>query len=168
MPIDGLKRNLESWIHPVSKVMSNVASVTLVVMMLLTVADVFLRKVFSHSILGTVEVTEFLLVIVIFFTLADTEILNGHVKVDLVMSRFSERSRAAVDMITQLICFVLCVIFTWSTLIYSETMRVSGEVSQDLWLPIYPFIYIVAAGCIIFAFSLLIKFLIALTKVVKS
>ena len=168
MSVNGLKRNLESWIHPVSKVMSNVASVTLVVMMLLTVADVFLRKVFSHSILGTVEVTEFLLVIVIFFTLADTEILNGHVKVDLVMSRFSERARAAVDMITQFICFVLCVIFTWSTLVYSEQMRLSGEVSQDLWLPIYPFVYIVAAGCIIFAFSLLIKFLIALTKVVKS
>ena len=168
MSVNGLKRNLESWIHPISKIMSNVASVTLVVMMLLTVTDVFLRKVFSHSILGTVEITEFLLVIVIFFTLADTEILNGHVKVDLVMSRFGARAQAAVDMITQLICFFLCVIFTWSTLIYSEQMRASGEVSQDLWLPVFPFIYIVAAGCIIFAFSLLIKFLMALTKVVKS
>jgi TRAP-type C4-dicarboxylate transport system permease small subunit len=168
MSVDGLKRNLESWIYPVSKIMSRIASVTLVLMMLLTVTDVFLRKVFSHSILGTVEVTEFLLVIVIFFTLADTEILNGHVKVDLVMSRFGVRAQAVVDMITQFICFLLCVIITWSTLIYSEQMRVSGEVSQDLWLPVYPFIYIVVAGCAIFSFSLLIKFLIALTKVVKS
>jgi hypothetical protein len=60
------------------------------------------------------------------------------------------------------------VIFAWSTLLYSEQMRLSGEVSQDLWLPVYPFIYIVVAGCSIFAFTLLIKFLIALTKVVKS
>jgi TRAP-type C4-dicarboxylate transport system permease small subunit len=166
--MDELKRRFEAWIHPVAKIMSRIASLTLIIMMLLTVTDVFLRKVFSHSILGTVEVTEFLLVIVVFFALADTEVLNGHVKVDLVMSRFGERAQGVADMITQLICFLLCVIIAGSTLIYSEQMRVSGEVSQDLWLPIYPFIYIVVAGCIIFAFTLLIKFIIALTKVVQS
>ncbi len=168
MFVEVLKRKLEVWIYPVTKIMSRIASVTLVIMMLLTVTDVFLRKVFSYSILGTVEVTEFLLVIVVFFALADTEVLNGHVKVDLVMSRFGERAQGMVDLITQFICFLLCVIFAWSTLIYSEQMRVSGEVSQDLWLPVYPFIYFVVAGCAIFALTLLIKFLIALTKVVKS
>ena len=168
MFVEVLKRKLEVWIYPVTKIMSRIASVTLVIMMLLTVTDVFLRKVFSYSILGTVEVTEFLLVIVVFFALADTEVLNGHVKVDLVMSRFGERAQGMVDLITQFICFLLCVIFALSTLIYSEQMRVSGEVSQDLWLPVYPFIYFVVAGCAIFALTLLIKFLIALTKVVKS
>jgi TRAP-type C4-dicarboxylate transport system permease small subunit len=148
--------------------MSRIASVTLVLMMLLTVTDVFLRKVFSQSILGTVEVTEFLLVLVIFFTLADTEVLNGHVKVDLVMSRAGKRVQGMVDMITQFICFLLCGLITWSTLVYSEQMRTSGEVSQDLWVPVYPFIYIVAMGCAVLALTVLIKFLMALMKVVKS
>jgi len=168
MSIDGVKRNLERWIYPVSKLMGRIASVILVLMMLLTVTDVFLRKVFSRSILGTVEVSEFLLLIVIFFTLADTEIFNGHVKVDLVMSRFGDRVQGIVDMVTQFICFLLCGLITWSTLVYSEQMRVSGEVSQDLWIPIYPFIYIVAMGCAILALTLLITFLKALMKVVKS
>jgi TRAP-type mannitol/chloroaromatic compound transport system permease small subunit len=167
MWIDGLKRNLERGIYPVSKLMSRIASVILVLMMLLTVTDVFLRKVFSRSILGTVEVSEFLLLIVVFFTLADTEVLNGHVKVDLVMSRFGGRVQAMVDMVTQLACFLLCGLIAWSTLVYSEQMRASGEVSQDLWLPIYPFVYIVALGCAILALTVLINFLKALLKVVK-
>ena len=168
MSLVGLKRNLERWVYPISKLMSRIASVTLVLMMLLTVTDVFLRKVFSQSILGTVEVTEFLLVLVIFFTLADTEVLNGHVKVDLVMSRAGKRVQRVVDMITQFVCFLLCGLITWSTLVYSEQMRTSGEVSQDLWIPVYPFIYIVAVGCAVLALTLLIKFLMALMKVVKS
>ena len=71
-------------------------------------------------------------------------------------------------MITQFICFLLCGLFTWSTLVYSEQIRASGEVSQDLWIPVYPFIYIVAMGCAVLALTLLIKFLMALLKVVES
>lgn len=148
--------------------MSRIASVFLFLMMLLTVADVFLRKVYSKSILGTVEVTEFMLLIVVFFALAHTEVLNGHVKVDLVMSRFGPRAQAFVDMITQLVCFVLGILITWSTLVYSEMMRAAGERSQDLWLYVFPFIYIVAAGCAVLALTLLIKTFLALTRLLKS
>jgi TRAP-type C4-dicarboxylate transport system permease small subunit len=136
-------------------------------MMLLTIADVFLRKTFSKSILGTVEVTEFMMVILVFFALAQTEVLNGHVKVDLVMSRFGEHTQALVDTITQLVCFLLLGLFTWSALVYSGKMRASAEVSQDLWLPIYPFVYVVVAGCALLSLTLLIKFLIALVKMIK-
>ena len=168
MSIEGFKRNLERWVYPISRLMSWIASAILVIMMLLTVTDVFLRKVFNQSVLGTVEVTEYLLVIVIFFTLADTEFLDGHVKVDLVMSRFGKHAQAIVDMVTQFVCFILSTLITWSTLVYSGKMRTSGEVSQDLWIPVYPFVYIVAVGSAILALTLLIKFLMALMKVVKS
>lgn len=168
MDIARINRWFEKWVHPVSRIMNWIASVVLFLMMILTITDVVLRKTLSKSILGTVEVTEFLLVIVIFFTLAHTEILNGHVKVDLVMSRFGERAQSLVDMITQFICFILCVLITWSTLIYAEVMRVSGEVSQDLWVPIYPFIYVVAMGCAVLALTLLMKFFLSVMRVVKS
>jgi TRAP-type C4-dicarboxylate transport system permease small subunit len=112
--------------------------------------------------------TEFLLVFVIFLALAITEIMNGHVKVDLVMNRFGERTQGIMDMITQLICFILAVVITWATLIYSEKMRLSQEVSQDLWLPVFPVIYVVALGCALLALTLLIKFIAASIKVVKS
>jgi TRAP-type C4-dicarboxylate transport system permease small subunit len=167
MKIGQLQQGFESWVYPVSRVMNRVASVTLFSMMFLTIADVFLRKVFSSSILGTVEVTEFLMLILVFFALSQTEVLNGHVKVDLVMGRFSERTQAIVDMITQVICFLLFGLFTSSALVYSEKMREAAEVSQDLWIPKYPFVYVVVVGCAILSLALLIKFLMALAKIVK-
>jgi hypothetical protein len=57
MNIEPIIKGLESWIYPVSRLMSRIASAFLFLMMLLTVTDVFLRKVYSKSILGTVEVT---------------------------------------------------------------------------------------------------------------
>jgi TRAP-type C4-dicarboxylate transport system permease small subunit len=167
MKIGQLQQGFESWVYPISKVVNRVASVALFCMMFLTIADVFLRKMFSSSILGTVEVTEFLLLIVVFFALAQTEVLNGHVKVDLVVGRFSERTQAAVDIITQLICFALLGLFTWSALVYSEKMRQAAEVSQDLWIPKYPFVYVVVVGCAILSLALLIKFFMALAKIFK-
>lgn len=168
MNLAQLTRLFQSLVYPVSKVMNRIASIILFFMMALTITDVFLRKVFSRSILGTVELTEFLMLILVFFTLAQTEILNGHVKVDLVMSRFSERIQSFVDMVTQFVCFLLFGLFTWSALVYSAKMRTVGEASQDLWLPLYPFIFIVALGCAILGLILFIKFLTALLKMARS
>jgi TRAP-type C4-dicarboxylate transport system permease small subunit len=168
MKIERLNQSLEAWIYPISRLMSWVASVILFSMMLLTITDVFLRKVFSRSILGTVELTEFMMVVLVFFALAHTEVSNGHVRVDLIMSRFGERAQTLVDMITQFVCFLLFGLVTWSALVYSARMKASGEVSQDLWLPIYPFVYIVAVGCALLTLTLLIKFLMALIGRIKS
>ncbi|MBW1669309.1 MAG: TRAP transporter small permease [Deltaproteobacteria bacterium] len=146
---------------------SRIAWGALFFMMLLTVADVFMRKVFNHSILGTVELTQFMLLVLIFFSLAQTELMDGHVKVDLIVSRFSPRGQALFDLITQISCFLLSLLMTWSTVVYAERMRASGEVSQDLWLPVYPFVYVVAAGWALFGIALFIKFTLALKKAVK-
>ena len=168
MKIERLNYGFQSWFYPVSKILNRAASVVLFFMMLLTIADVFLRKVFSKSILGTVEVTEFMMVGLVFFSLAHTEVLNRHVKVDLIMSRLGERTQGLIDMITQFVCFLLFGGITWSTLVYSTKMRASGEVSGDLWIPIYPFVYIVVVGCALLSLILLVKFLMALIKMVKS
>jgi TRAP-type C4-dicarboxylate transport system permease small subunit len=104
----------------------------------------------------------------VFFSLAQTEVLNRHVKVDLLMSRLGERTQGLIDMITQFVCFLLFGAITWSTLVYSARMKASGEVSQDLWIPIYPFVYIVGVGCALLSLILLVKFFLALIRMVKS
>jgi TRAP-type C4-dicarboxylate transport system permease small subunit len=148
--------------------MDRVASVVLFLMMLLTMADVILRKLYSKSIMGTVELTEFMLVILIFFALAHAEVLNKHVRIDLVMGRFSGRTQGIVDMVTQGICFALSLMMTWSALDYTHMMRASGEVSQDLWMPVFPFIYVMAFGLFILSLALLINFMVSIEKAVRS
>ena len=145
--------------------MSRVSSVVLFLLMLLTTADVVLRKLANQSILGTVELTEFLLIILIFFIMAQTEIMGNHVKVDLVMVRFGRRTQNVVDTLTQLAGFVLVALITWSSFFYAGKMRAAGEVSQDLWIPVYPFVYVVAVGCLVYCLVLLINFFKAIQGV---
>lgn len=150
-----------------AKVINPISYLALFLMMLLTVADVFMRKVFNNSILGTVEVTELMMVVLIFFSLAHTEIADGHVKVDLVLSRFTPKVQSIFDIFTQLVCFGLFCLLTWSSFKYAASMRASGEVTQDLLIPIYPFVYIVALGSAFLSLALLLKFLKALVKVIE-
>ncbi|RJR39498.1 MAG: TRAP transporter small permease [Desulfobacteraceae bacterium] len=155
------------WVLRTADTMNKVASAVLFMMMLLTVADVFGRKALDDSILGTIELSEFMLVITVFFALAHTEVMGGHVRVDVVMSLFGERTRAAADSITQLICAVLSLVFTSATVQYAIKMRASGEVSQDLWIPKYPFIYLAALGFAVLSIALFVKFVSALIKAVR-
>jgi TRAP-type transport system small permease protein len=147
--------------------MDRIACLVLFLMMILTMADVCGRKALSKPVLGTVELSEFMLVLIVLFALAHTEFKDGHVRVDLLMSQFKERARAGVDAFTQFVCFVFSGIFTWAAFVYAEKMRAIGEVSQDLWLPKYPFIYLVVAGFAILSLTLLVRFIGAVGKAVK-
>ncbi len=155
------------WVLLAADYMNKAASAVLFLMMVLTIADVFGRKVFDDSILGTVELSEFMLVVTVFFALAHTELMGGHVRVDVVMGLFGQRARAAVDMVTQFICMVLSAIFTSATVQYAVRMQASGDVSQDLWLPKHPFVYLAGLGFAVLSIALLVKFIDALAKTVK-
>lgn len=168
MKIGLFNQHVQACLFRLSRALNRVASLSLFLMMLLTIMDVFLRKAFRSSILGTVEITEFMMVILVFLGLAWTELLDGHVRVDLIMSRFGQRVHALVDLITQLACSVLFGFITWSTLVYSINMKASREVSQDLWIPKYPFLYVAGAGCALLGLILFIQSLMAALKVIKS
>ena len=150
------------------KIFNFLAISCLFLIMILTVADVFMRKVFNNSIIGTVEVTELMMIITIFLALARAEELDANVKVDLILSRFSPKIQALFDIFTQLICMVLFVVATFSGLTYASMMRTSGEVSQDLLIPIWPFVYVIAIGTAMLSLVLFFRFLYAVFKVLKK
>ena len=137
-------------------------------MMLLTMADVVLRKVLSRGILGTLELTEFMMAGVVFLALAQTERLDRNVQMDLIMQRFRPQARMLAALVTRTICILFCCVMTASALVYADAIRGSGEVSLDLWIPKYPFIYAVAAGWALLALVLLMRGLAALREIRTS
>jgi len=145
------------WVDGITKLMNRSASGVLFAMMMLTVADVVLRKLFSKGILGTLEISEFMMVGLVFFALARVEVLGRNISVDLVLKNMNRRVRLMVDMITRMICFILSILVTASLLVYAWAMKASHEATMDLWVPRYPFIYMAAAGCAVLALVLLMK-----------
>jgi TRAP-type C4-dicarboxylate transport system permease small subunit len=63
---------------------ASVASLALFAMMLLTFADVFSRKFLSNSITGAVELTELMMLVMIFFALPLASLASEHIVFDLL------------------------------------------------------------------------------------
>lgn len=137
---------LRKWIHQSSRSFSAVASFVIIIMVLLTCADIVLRLL-GRPILGTYEIIGFLGSIVVSFSLAYTSIEKGHVSVELLVERLPERLQFFIDGIGSLISGTLFGLVAWQSFIYALEMKQSGEVSMTLQMPVYPFLLGIAAGC---------------------
>ena len=148
-------------IDGLSRALNGIGMAVIFLLMLLTVADVILRKVFSKGILGTLELSEFMMLAIVFFSMAAGELYDRNVKVDLFVQRLSSRSRAAIDVLIKTIGFALYFFITAAVFGYARMMQLSSEVSFDLLLPKYPFVYVVAVVLIIFCLVLLLRLITA-------
>ena len=93
---------------------------------------------------------------------------GGHIKVDLILKRLKPKTQAIVDVFTQLASSVLFALMSWALYMQAKDIKEWGEVTMDLRLPLYPFVYIASFGCAILVMALLFKTLVALIKVVKA
>lgn len=155
-------------IFSLSRALNIVGVSTLMVMMVLTVADVSLRYLVNQPVPGAFELTEFLMVILASFGLAYTALQNGHVTVDLVLERFSPKTQAFIDTITCLISIGVFATVTWASILYARSEWKAKAVSTVLLLPRFPFILVVVLGSAVLCLAILVNLLNSLNKVVKK
>ncbi len=158
------KQEEAGWLYKIAHALNCIGVAILFLLMLLTVADVVLRKIFNKGILGTLEISEFMMVAIVFFSLAEGELKDRNVNVDLLVNRLSPKSRAFIDAIVKIVGLILYCCITFAVFNYAALMKSSGEVSLDLWLPKYPLIYIIAAALIIFSIVLLFRMIVSLQE----
>jgi TRAP-type transport system small permease protein len=130
-------RTLNEKAGVVSAFMGRLGSAALVIMMLLTTVDVIGRQ-FNHPVLGALELTEYLVLIVILSMLSYTQKEKGHVNVDMLIRHFSPRAQAVVDIITNLLCLALMILITYKGFEYALDSMEAGESSPNLSIPKYP------------------------------
>ena len=167
MGVERLASYLCSLLNPLCKWLGYTASVTVFVLMCLTVADILMRRFLNLSILGTVELTELMMVVIVFFTLGFSEMKDAHIKVDIFTSKLNPRNRILLDVITQLLASLLFAFMTVSVLRHAISIQRVGEVTQDLWIPKYPFLYLTALGCAVLSIALFFRFLEFLSERLK-
>jgi len=142
------------------------AGTAVVAMMLLTCADVILR-LFRHPVPGAYEIVGFMGTVVISFSLAYTSLEKGHIAVELLVEKLPLRLRTGIDSLTSFIGAGLFSLITWQGMVYAADLKQSGEVSVTLTMPIYPFIYGMAAGSGLLCLVLLAEGLRSAARMVK-
>ena len=159
---------LEKAVFPVSRFLLFIGQITLIFMVMLTVADVFLRYVLNRPILGSYELTEFMMAVLVFSTIGYTMVVKGHVVVDLVFTKLPQRSKDILECITSFIAFILFAVVAWRNALQASTAWGRNDVTAELFIPISPFILFVAIGIAVLSLVLFTQFIQSLAKAIKG
>ena len=141
-------RGLLSSVKGLSRFFNLISGITLTLMMSLTVSDVILRF-FRRPIVGTYELVAFSGAVVIGFSIPLTSWVRGHVYVDFLILRFSQKTRNIFNIITRCLAIWLFLMIGWNLLKYGMDLYRSGEVSPTLEIPFYPVAYGIGICCFI-------------------
>lgn len=146
-----------------NEILIGIAGVFLVVMILLTCGNIFLRLVWT-PVKGTFELMEFFGAIVTAFALGYTQIKRGHIGIDIVVNQFSAKTQKILSGINYFICMVFFGIAGWQIAKWATVLWKTGEVTETLRIIFYPFTYGVAFGCFVLTLVLFVDLFKVLTK----
>lgn len=139
----------------------------LAAMMFLTFASVLLRYVFNSPIYGGMELIEFLMAIVIPFSIVYCAKQKGHIGVDFILERFSVRTRKVLDVFVNFLMVVLYVPICWQIFLSIFDEFKSNLTSPVLYIPVFPFIAVVALAFFILVLIAVEHLVSSLLEVVK-
>jgi len=113
--------------------------IALVAAMLLIVADVILRYLLDKPLPSAIELVQCLLVIVVFSGMAYTELKHGHIKVGVLVNKFSPITRLAITTNSDLLAAVVVGVLSWQSVIYAQRLWSMNIDSGLLGIPLWPF-----------------------------
>lgn len=147
----------EGVVYSLSRLLDRTARVAVVIMMVLVCSNVLLRLVWQ-PILGTYELVMVLGVAVVSLALANCAVQRGHVNIELVTDKLPQRTQVILRIIISILAIVTFALIAWQCGMYATDMWHSGQVSETLRVPFYPFIYVLGLSCLALSMVILIDF----------
>ena len=129
-----------------STYLAYIGALALFAMMCLTITDVAGRYLFNRPILGAYELTEFLVLVLIFSFLAYAQAHKAHVAVDLFIVFFPAKFKICIEIMNHIACLAIMVLITWMGFDKAVEMVGTGESSPNLAVPSYPFVFFLVIG----------------------
>lgn len=129
-----------------SYLLSRLGCGALFLMMCLTVVDVVGRYLFNAPILGAFEMTEFMVLIMVFSFLGYAQAQKSHVTVEIFFDRFPLKMKAIVSTANYLVCLVIMFIIAWMGCEKGIETFHTGEKPLNLAIPNWPFVFFLSFG----------------------
>jgi TRAP-type transport system small permease protein len=144
-----------------SRGLSYIGNAAIALMMLLTTLDVVGRYFFNAPVLGAYEITEYLMLIMVFSFLAFAQSQKAHISVDIVFDRLPLLLRRFLVRCNSFLCLVMLIFTTYMGVHRVLDLIGSGASSTQLKIPDYPFAIFMVVGCL----ALCIEFFLDLLNV---
>ena len=158
--------NAKKLIQNVTYYVCTVSMLALLPMMLLTAAAVIGRSFLGWPIPGAVELSSYMLSVVILLGIAYTQQVKGHPRVTLLVSRLPLRVQALFEVITYFLSLVVAAIIIWVG--WQAAFNYGGITSDVLRIAQFPFRLLVPIGILLLFLELLLDFITAVGKLFQK
>jgi TRAP-type transport system small permease protein len=133
------------WERRADALLGLAASVLLLMMMVLTFADVVARYLLNAPIRGAFEITELGLLVLIFAGLPLVSHADEHVTMDFIDRVLPEGGRRLLVRVVHLLCAAIMFFLTWQVWIKAGRISSYGDTTDVLRITVGPFVYFMAA-----------------------
>jgi TRAP-type C4-dicarboxylate transport system permease small subunit len=133
------------WERRVEAILGVAASAILLAMMLLTVVDVVARYGFSRPVRGAFEVTELMLLVLIFAGLPLVSFADEHAVMDFADRLLGPRGRRALVRAVQVVNAAFMFLLAWLTWLKADRIWAYRDATDVLRIVYGPFVYFMAA-----------------------
>jgi TRAP-type C4-dicarboxylate transport system permease small subunit len=153
-------------VDKISKAFSHVAMVALFGMMMLGTADVAGRYLFNIPITGALEIFEMLLPLLILFSMADTQSIDGHLTAGVIdFFHFRPETRTKIRLGVQVLVFCLFLLIMWrgvgGAMFTLRSHRRISNVELPLWIPQL----VVPLGAFVMCMVLVVQMVVTARKI---
>lgn len=153
--------------HRVARWSGYVSGFVMVAMMLLMVIDFTLRFLFDSPILGSFELTQLCMVLIVSGSFAYAQTEDGHVRITMFVDRFPMRLRSLIQGFGLLLGAAMMILVAYAGFLQGGESADRGQITSVLGIPVYPFYYLLGAGILIYVLVLLVHALCLIMNAVK-
>lgn len=148
-------------------ILKHMALWILAAMMFLTAADVSLRYIFNSPISGSFELVEYMMALIVPFSIVFCAKEKAHVQVDILLEHAGKKVRIFIQFLGNMLSLFLFSLIAWQSCIYVIEEYESKLTSSVLNIPVYPFLGALAAAFIILSLLTLVEIISCFTGKTK-
>ena len=153
-------------LRKVEKRACQIAAGLVLVMIFPTTFDIFMRYIMEEPLPAIFQLTEFMMVGVVYLGISYVQSIKEHIKIEMATSWLPQRGQDLLDMFGYLVGLFLSATITWQ----SGRLAWEAWVTQDytmgiIHFPLWPAKSIIPIGCGLLFIRLLVDFLLDIPKV---
>ena len=153
-----MPKSMSDVIKNVTLITDKLAGACFFSVMALVLANIVMRNVFKQPILGTVEIVGLLVATGLGLSLANCEMLDFHVGMDVLVEKLPRKAQQIIGIVTHSISLGFWAIVVWRVFVFASAAYRNGRVTSTASIPIYPFIFVLGFNvfclCAVLAYKL--------------
>ena len=148
---------IQSIVTAINKAFLHIAMAALFIVMVMTAIHAILRRAAIGGIADSLDVTQILLILVVYCALAYQESVKGHVRIDMFVDMLPKVASLSVKALLDALTVGILAIFAYSYFINIIPRFNSGAATSVWRIPEWPFVIVVAIGLVLFTAATLLN-----------